>query len=274
MSDNIDNLIPYPDINTVLHRLRSNVQNILKEQFIGMYIHGSLASGDFDPQRSDIDFLVVTASELPEKMIMKLKTMHARIANSNFKWAKKLEGSYIPKQALQQSNPPDVPRPYVNEGNFYLSRYGNEWTLERHITREHGIVIDGPAPKTLINYIQPNDLRRSTLKMLHKWWLPILHNPARLHSSEYRAYAILTMCRILYTLQHGTLVSKSVAAQWALKSLDERFTVLIKRALVWQEGTQLDILNETIGFIQYTLEHSQQSKIPTGKRSKIRSYHL
>lgn len=253
MSDNIDNLMPYPDIKTVLYRLRSNVQNILKEQFIGMYIHGSLASGDFDPQRSDIDFLIVTASDLPEKTIMKLEIMHARIVASNSKWAKKLEGSYIKKQALKQNEPPDFPRPYVNGGNFYLSRYGYEWIFEKYIIREHGIVIDGPDPKTLINYIQSQDLQGSALKLLDKSWLPILHNGTRLHSSEYQVYAILTMCRILYTLQCGTLATKTVAAQWALESLDERFAALIKRALEWQKDEQLDILNETVGFIQYTL---------------------
>jgi hypothetical protein len=61
------------------------------------------------------------------------------------------------------------------------------------------------------------------------------------------------MCRILYTLQCGTLATKTVAAQWALESLDERFAALIKRALEWQKDEQLDILNETVGFIQYTL---------------------
>jgi hypothetical protein len=44
--------------------------------------------------------------------------------------------------------------------------------------------------------------------------------------SEYQAYAILTMCRALYTLQHGTVVSKSVAARWAQEVLGERWAAL------------------------------------------------
>jgi len=57
---------PYPDVNIVLHVLLKNVQTVLGNHFIGMYVYGSLASGDFDPQRSDIDFLVVTADRLPD----------------------------------------------------------------------------------------------------------------------------------------------------------------------------------------------------------------
>ncbi|MFX1412149.1 MAG: nucleotidyltransferase domain-containing protein, partial [Promethearchaeota archaeon] len=81
---------PYPDVNAVLHMLLSGVQTVLGDQFVGMYVFGSLASGDFEPQRSDIDFLVVTTDELPEEMLPALEAMHARITASGLKWATKL----------------------------------------------------------------------------------------------------------------------------------------------------------------------------------------
>ena len=45
----------YPDINAVLDLLVLSVQTILGDCFVGLYLYGSLASGDFDLQRSDID---------------------------------------------------------------------------------------------------------------------------------------------------------------------------------------------------------------------------
>jgi len=65
MSAHVTHPTPYPDVNAVLHVLLSGVQTVLGNHFIGMYPSGSLASGDFAPQRSDIDFVVVTADELP-----------------------------------------------------------------------------------------------------------------------------------------------------------------------------------------------------------------
>lgn len=250
----------YPDVNTVLHVLLKNVQTVLGNHFIGMYVYGSLASGDFDPQRSDIDFLVVTADRLPDEMIAALKAMHARITASGLKWAEKLEGSYISQHTLRRYELPDAPRPYVNEGSFCLARYGNEWTLERHIIREQGIVVTGPAPQTLIDSAQPNDLRRAVLGILREWWLPMLRDPAWLHSSEHQAYAILTMCRILYTLQYGTVVSKPVAARWAQETLGKQWEALIKQALVWQHHAKFDNVDETLDFIRYMLERSRQIK--------------
>ena len=97
---------------------------------------------------------------------------------------------------------------------------------------------------------------------LHEWWSPMLHDPDRLHSSEYRAYAILTMCRMLHTLQYGTVVSKPVAARWAQEILGKQWEALIKKALAWQHQAKFNNMNETLDFIRYTLERSRQIKTP------------
>src|SRR5687768_72198 len=57
---------PYTDVNEILHLLLVNVKEILKDQFLGMYLYGSLSSGDFNPETSDVDFLVVTKEVLSE----------------------------------------------------------------------------------------------------------------------------------------------------------------------------------------------------------------
>ena len=264
MSAHVTHPTPYPDVNAVLHLLLSSVQTVLGNHFIGMYVHGSLASGDFDPQRSDIDFFVVTADELPDEMLPALEAMHARVAASGLKWAAKLEGSYIPQQALRRYDPSRARHPWLGvDGHFAVEQLGSDWVIQRHIIREQGIVVTGPAPQTLIDPVQPNDLRRAVLGILREWWSPPFPDPARFHSSEYQAYAILTMCRALYTLQYGTVVSKPVAARWAQKALGEPWAALIELALAWRHDAQLDKLNETLDFIRYTLERSQQFEIPT-----------
>jgi hypothetical protein len=63
------------------------------------------------------------------------------------------------------------------------------------------------------------------------------------------AFIALTMCRALYALEYGAVVSKPAAGRWALTALDERWHPLIERSLAWQ-------LNEAIksdmsAFVQY-----------------------
>ena len=60
--------------------LFSRVKEIVDDQFVGMYLFGSLANGDFD-QHSDIDVLVVTKDEISTDVFSSLQAMHAHIAN-------------------------------------------------------------------------------------------------------------------------------------------------------------------------------------------------
>ena len=231
---------------------------MLGNQFMGLYLYGSLASGDFDPQRSDIDFLVLTADLLPANLISALEAMHIRLWRSDLKWAAKLEGSYLPQAALRRYDPAMAPCPQVNEGRFTIAPQGSDWIIQRHILREHGVVITGPDLRPLIDPVGPDDLRRAVSSILHEWWAPMLIDPAWLRDGEYQAFAVLSMCRALYTLDCGEIVSKPVAARWAQNTLDEHWTTLIEQAVVWHHAMPWNYLNETLDLIRYTLEREQQ----------------
>lgn len=59
-------------------------------------------------------------------------------------------------------------------------------------------------------------------------------------------------------MQHGTIVSKPVAAYWAREVLRGRWVLLIDSALTWQPDEPMDRLPETVAFIRYTLDHRQE----------------
>ena len=250
---------PHLAVNAVLSALSADVQAILGQHVVGMYLGGSLAAGDFDPQRSDIDFVVVTVDELPDPTISALAAMHARLAAGGSKWGAELEGSYFPRRALRRYDPAHARYPHIERGGgLSVEQHESDWVIQCHILREKGVAIAGPAPRTLIDPIGPGDLRQAVLGILRAWWAPMLHDSIRLHDSRYRAYAILTMCRIHYTLRHGTIVTKSAAARWAQRALGERWAALIDQALAWPRGAQPDNLNETLDLIRYTLDSSQR----------------
>lgn len=250
---------PYPAANAVLSRLLADVQTVLGERLVGLYVHGSLASGDFNCQRSDIDFVVVTTDPLPSELLPALEAMHARITASGLKWAKKLEGSYIPRRALRRYDPNDARHPALRvDGTFAVDEHGSDWVIQSHLLRQQGIALVGPPPSYLIDPVLPEALRRAALSTLRGWWVQQLHDPVRLQQREYQAYATLTMCRVLYTCRSGRVVSKPVAAGWAQETLGEPWVGLIERALAWPDGPQPDELAETLDFVRYTLERSRQ----------------
>ena len=72
------------------------------------------------------------------------------------------------------------------------------------------------------------------------------------HEPAYRAFAVITMCRVLHALEHGTIVSKPKAIQWAQSRLEEPWRQLITTAVAISDHEDQDIaLHETLGFIRF-----------------------
>jgi predicted nucleotidyltransferase len=256
MPDTTISPTPYTDVNAVLQRLLKNAQTILGDHLIGLYIHGSLASGDFNPQTSDIDFLVVTDADPPAEAFSDLKEMHDRLRVSGLPWSQKMEGAYLPRLTLRRHDPAHAPVPWLGvDGHFALETLGRDWTIQRWILREKGIVVIGPPLKPMIDPVSADDLRGAVRGSLREWWSPPFPSPERFRSGEYQAYAVLTMCRSLYILEHGVVASKPVAERWAMQRLGEPWDGLIEDAAGWREGMKFDRLEEIFGFIEFTLDH-------------------
>ena len=247
---------PYADVNEVLGLLLTKVERILGNEFIGMYLYGSLSSGDFDPASSDIDFVFVTTGLLTEELVSALESMHREILASGLERAQRLEGAYVPKDLIRRHNPEGSPCPAINEGNFYIARLGSDWIIQRHVLREYGVTVKGPQPRTLIDPISPEELRQAILGILREWWFPMLDNPAwlRERGSHYHSYAVISMCRALHGLTHGCIASKPVAAHWAQAELGERWSPLIEKALLGRTVYLPDFTDEAIAFIRFTKE--------------------
>jgi predicted nucleotidyltransferase len=257
------NPTPYPAVNAVLRLLLEEVGNVLESELVGLYLYGSLSLGDFEPGSSDIDFLVVTERELPDETVTALGAMHARIAASGLTWVDKLEGSYIPRAALRRYDPANNWHPTIGvDWEFGIGEHDRGWVIERHIVREHGGIVSGPPPETLIDPVSPDDVRAAVRDALNGFWRMQLTEPEerlhRLHLREYQAFAILTMCRALYTLDHGDVVSKPVAAAWAQETFPPPWPTLIAKALRWRHDTRPDDMTEMLAFVRYTIDRATE----------------
>jgi predicted nucleotidyltransferase len=264
MSTPFTNPAPYTDVNDLLRELLSSARAILADHFVGMYLFGSLAAGDFD-HASDVDVLVVTDEEVSGEMLSSLRAMHARIAAAESHWATQLEVSYIPRHALRRFDPARSLHPHIDRGagqSLRVARHDADWVIQRHVLREKGLVLAGPEPRTLIDPLTPDDLRRAVSEILRDWYAPMADDPAHLRSRGYQSYTVLTMCRMLYTLRHGAVVSKPFAARWARETLGARWAGLIERAWEGRRTPQSEPepsdVSETTAFIRHTLELSRQ----------------
>jgi predicted nucleotidyltransferase len=249
----------YPEVNAFLDQFLSQTHAVLKQNFIGMYLYGSLALGDFDPESSDIDILVVTASKLPTETVEALEALHERVQKSQSPWATRLEVSYQPVAALRRYDPTNNRYPHISTVSpFSILEHGRDWIINRHIVREKGVVIAGPSPKTLIDPISSDDLKATVRILLCNSWIKHVSGSDWMRPRKYQAFTTLTMCRSLYVLKYGTTISKPEAAAWALETLEVQWRPLIKQALSWRYDPQPDDMTETLRFLRYTIEQSKQ----------------
>lgn len=238
----------------MLDALVSGVRAALEDNLVGVYLRGSLALGDFDPESSDIDFLVVTGRPVSDDQFAALADLHARLAVLENPYAGHLEGSYIDRAALRHFGPHERRHPTVgSDWAFSRGEHGADWVLERWIVRERGVTLLGPDPGTLVGPISPEDLRASVREAL-RWWASQPDEPAWLRRRSYQAFAVQTMCRALFTLLTGELPSKPRAVAWALGALPQPWRALVGRSRAWHLDDTPDpgTLPEVMRFVRWT----------------------
>jgi Aminoglycoside adenylyltransferase, C-terminal domain/Nucleotidyltransferase domain len=245
----------YPEIDLLLQDLLNEVRTALGDQFVGLYLYGSLATGDFTPRRSDVDFVVVTRDLLPENTIDALRRLHERLWSGANKWAQKLEGQYVPLSELRRHNPRGPALPTVNEGKFFMAGQGSDWVIQRYLLREHETIVAGPSLRSHIDPVSAQDVRSAILAVLGEWWAPMLDDGAWLDGRpDYQAFAVQTMCRIQYAAAFGKPGTKSAAASWAVAELDPQWRALIEEAAAWTEDQPPLGVERTLAFIRYTAQ--------------------
>jgi predicted nucleotidyltransferase len=220
---------PYADLNAVLAELVSGAREILGENFCGAYLQGSFAVGDAD-EHSDVDFLVVVHDELTDAQQAALEALHERLYAIDTPWAQHLEGSYVPKIQLRRMSPERPPWFYFDNGATepIWDNHDNS-AVVRWSLREHGVVLAGADPKTLVDPISAAEIRADALVAVAEWeeWLPTLDS----WSARLQPLVVLSYCRILNTLESCVVMSKRQAGEWALGALDKRWRELIQLAL-------------------------------------------
>lgn len=243
----------YPEINTLLDTLLSDLRTVLGDYFVGMYVHGSLALGDFVPDRSDVDVAVVMTEDLPDEVVAALAAMHERFRHNGLPYAEEIEVTYFSQDAIRRHDISHPLHPYYGEaGELEMGTDDHAGIIMRHILREHGIILVGPPPQSLVDPVTPHDLRRAVTETFNEWWKPFVLSSSLLAQDGYQVYAVFTMCRMRYTLDEGAVVSKSAAARWGMEHLESRWTPLIASALAWSYGDPFNREAETIAFIRDT----------------------
>lgn len=216
--------------NEILNKIVNSYKDILKDNLVGIYLHGSLAMNCFNPNSSDIDFLVVIKEKLDFKDMRQLIDVLLQLSELGPK--KGFEMSVLLEQDTKNFKYPthfvlhfsDFHKDrYINQPNYICGGF-EDHDLAAHIVilRERGICLHGSPIKDVFQEVPKKYYIDAIKSDIEDSKTEIKNNPV---------YYILNLCRVLYFLQDGNICSKKEGGEWAIINIPEKFKDIIQGAL-------------------------------------------
>jgi predicted nucleotidyltransferase len=222
------------DIKDFIFNLQKEVAEIIKGDLIGLYIHGSLAMGGFNPDRSDIDVLVVTKKTMTVETKRKLAKLFLMCSNSPFP----VEVSFL---NLNQLTEWQHPCPYdFHFSEFWRERYENDLVsgtykylngevntdadLAAHImiTTTRGVCVKGSHIGDVFPLVPRSDYLSSILGDFKDCLTNIEEDPI---------YCTLNLIRVFWYLKEEVISSKLEAGNWGLVTFPKEMSMTINKVV-------------------------------------------
>ncbi|WP_127485301.1 aminoglycoside adenylyltransferase domain-containing protein [Paenibacillus ehimensis] len=239
----------------VLDNIAGLFKEELNEELAGIYLHGSLAMGCFNPVKSDIDLLVVAKRELTaetaKRIAKKLLAIDDGLPNGGG-----IELSVVLESSLNEFVHPTpfefhyspLHRDKYRTDENYICGGREDPDLAAHlvVAYHRGIALYG---KPLHEVMQPIDKRFYVKSILHD----VEDAPQGILKAT--DYYVLNLCRVLYYLKEGVVSSKREGGEWGLKTLPSEYEETVRLSLERYggraDGKEQDqrLLSEFAGFM-------------------------
>ena len=216
-------------VEELLTTIKEKYVTILKDNLVGIYLHGSLAFGCFQWDSSDIDFIVVIKHSLfqkqKEELIQTLLDLDANAPQKGF------EMSVILEKYCQNFI---YPTPYeLHYSNAHKANYLQN--LSDYCRKMQGVDIDLAAHFTVINHVGKVLCGKSINEVFETvprpYYIDSICKDIQDANATNPIYYVLNICRVLAYLKEEKVLSKKDGALWAIKHINEEDRDVVRNAL-------------------------------------------
>ncbi len=216
----------------MISEFTSRSKEILKDNLTGVYLHGSAAMGCFNPEKSDLDFLVVVNEKMTDASKRAFMDM---VVELNARGpAKGIEMSIVTKDVCK---PFVYPTPFElhfsmmhlgwynsNPEDYIQKMNGTDKDLAAHFTIivNRGKCLYGKPIEEVFGQVPAQDYMDSI-------WDDIAEAPDDI--ADNTMYLVLNMTRVAAFYRDKLILSKREGGEWGLNKLPERYHSLISDAL-------------------------------------------
>ena len=230
------------EIDNLINSYVDKSKDILTNNLVGIYLHGSLTMGCFNPSRSDIDLIIVVNE--PLSVSVKKEYMEMVVDHNARSTEKGIEMSIVLRKVCK---PFIYPTPYeLHFSSGHLDWYkespeeyiremnGTDKDLAAHFTiiNKRGKCLYGAPIKDVFGEVSSEDYMDSI-------WYDVEH--AKKEIKYFPMYLTLNLARVLAYKEEGLVLSKKEGAERALEKLPNEYHPLIKDALRdYQESIEVN----------------------------------
>ena len=229
------NILNVPEM--VIQSFVEKTKNILRVNLVGIYLHGSAVMGCYNPEKSDLDFIVIVKENMTDDV--KRDFMDMVMALNTQTPGKGIEMSIVKKEVC---DPFMYPTPF----ELHFSQMHTKWYSENpddYIKKMNGTDKDLAAHFTVIK------ARGKCLHGTHKsevfgevpeqYYMDSLWNDieeAKDEITDNTMYLTLNLARVLAWTREKKVLSKQEGGEWGLKNLPDKYHSLLQEALKEYKG--------------------------------------
>ncbi|MEV4569310.1 nucleotidyltransferase domain-containing protein [Nonomuraea sp. NPDC049419] len=171
---------------------------------VALWAHGSLAAGDYQPGRSDLDLVAVLDTTPTMDHWRRIKAVHRRL---RLPLAERLHCSYMARQELD-----DLGAEHITWAHERIFRRPVTAVTRREL-HEGARVLYGPPPAGLLPPVSDEELARFIRADLRDFWLVRAQGRRRWLQDVWVDLGMVTVARATVTLRDGRLISKREALE-------------------------------------------------------------
>ena len=236
-------------------------KKILRDNLVGVYLHGSLVMGCFNPQKSDIDLIIVIDKPISDSVKRAYLDMVVQFNASGPE--KGIEMSIVLRKVCKPFVYPtpyelhfsaghlewyeDDPDEYIREMN------GTDKDLAAHFTiiNKRGRCLYGAPIEDVFAEVPDSDYMDSI-------WFDV--EGAAEEITEYPMYLTLNLARVLAYKKEGLVLSKKEGGDWALEHLPAEYRPLIADALREYSESEEVVYDDTLAkrYAEYAIRELTQ----------------
>ena len=221
-----------PQTEKLINGFAEQSKRILQDNLTGVYLHGSAVMGCFNPEKSDIDLIIVVNQPVSDSV--KRTYMDMVTGYNDMGPAKGIEMSIVLRKVC---NPFVYPTPfelhfsrahlewYRNSPDDYIRKMnGTDKDLAAHfmIINRRGRCLYGLPVNEVFSEVPDSDYMDSI-------WEDISGAPKNIAKDT--MYLTLNLARVLAYKEDGLILSKKEGGEWAVRNLPVQYHPLIMTAM-------------------------------------------